>query len=209
MNKDWINLDNLFNPNLIYSGQADLVLKNYPNRSKNLEKFAKTGINAKDLNNKFIKNGYMYLLRGAKNGQESGFYSEAYSKKNTIESLGLDPNNVAYAQVLNGNTPFISATTDIYTAASFAQNEGIYILKVSIEDVYTFYSFEELMEKEYMIPDFISCQEIVRSFRYNKFKQIYNYLIHEAELSINPEDLGANIEEINFPNIQKIEDKII
>lgn len=148
----------------------------------------------------------MYLLRGAKNSQESGFYSGEYAKKNTIESLELDPNNVAYAQVLNGNTPFISATTDIYTAASFSQKERIYVLKIPISDVYTFYSIDELKEKEYMIPDFISYQEIVRSFRYNKFKQIYNYLINEVGLKITPEDLGTNIDEINFPNTKKIDD---
>lgn len=206
MNKKMNSSENLFNPNLVFEGNINNFLEGYPIRSKALERFASEGMSSKDLNVKFIKNGYYYLLRGAKNGQETGFYSREYANKNTIESLGIDPNAAAFAQYLNGDTPFISATTDLYTAASFSQNERIYILQMSIDDVYTFYQSDSLMEKEYMIPDYISANEIIRSFRYNKFKQIYNYLTNEIGLNITHEDLGIRETDLNFPNEEKIKD---
>ncbi len=198
--------EKLWNPNYTFTGNRETILRNYPVRSKNLERYTP---NTKDLNEKFIKDGYMYLLRGAKNGQETGFYSMEYAKKNTIESLRLDPNKVAYAQKMNGNTPFISATTDIYTAASFANYERIYVLKIPVSDVYQFEgelgnSFFDLSEKEYMIPDYISEEEILHSFRYDKFKQIYNFLTKEVGLEITPRDLGEK-GDIAHPDIERIE----
>lgn len=205
MKKQKDDIRKLFNPNMVYTGEIDKTLENYPGRSKNLERYSNEGINAKDLNFNFIKDGYMYLLRGACNGQETGFYSRAYSNKETIESLGLDPNRVAFAQSLNGNTPFISTTTDIYVASAFSKKQRIYVIKIPIEDVYTFYKDDNLMESEYMIPDYISSEEIIRSFRFDKFKQIYNYLTTEIGLSITPEDLGTNIEDILAANMSKID----
>lgn len=32
MSKNWKNLDNLFNPNLVYDGDVELVLKDYPTK---------------------------------------------------------------------------------------------------------------------------------------------------------------------------------
>lgn len=182
--------EQLFNPNLTYNGNINIILEDYPTRSKNLEKKTSNPKKAKLLNEKFIKDGYMYLLRGAKNGQESGFYSFKYKDKQTIESLNLHPVNVAYAQSMNGNTPFISATTNLYTAASFSSKERIYILKIPVSDVYTFYS--TLDEEEYMIPDYIRGDEIIKSFRYDKARQIYNFLVNEVGLKIDAEDLGLD-----------------
>jgi len=197
--------EKLWNPNYTFTGNKEAILKDYPVRSKNLERYAP---NSKDLNEKFIKDGYMYLLRGAKNGQETGFYSMEYAKKNTMESLRLDPNKVAYAQKMNGNTPFISATTDIYIAATFTNYERIYVLKIPVSDVYQFgeelvNSFFDLGEKEYMIPDYISDAEIIHSFRYDKFKQIYNFLTKEVGIEITPKDLGEN-GDIAHPDIERI-----
>jgi len=199
-------MEKLLNPNYTFTGNPDAILKDYPVRSKNLEKYC---MDAKELNPKFVKDGYIYLLRGAKNGQETGFYSREYAKKNTIESLRLDPNKVAYAQRLNGNTPFISATTDIYIAASFANYERIYVLKIPVSDVYKFESdavggFIDLPEEEYLIPDYISKEEIIRSFRYDKFRQIYNFLTKEIGLMITPEDLGE-MGDIDHPDMDRIE----
>lgn len=203
--------EKLWNPNYTFIGNPEPILKDYPSRSTNLEKYVPFGMDIKKLNPKFIKDGYMYLLRGAKNGQETGFYSEEYAKKNTIESLKLDPNKVAYAQRVNGNTSFISATTDIYTAASFANYERIYVLKIPVEDVYTFELDKsdmlinlDLGEEEYMIPDYICREEIIRSFRYDKFKQIYNFLTKEIGLDITPRDLGE-MEDIEHPDMDRIE----
>ncbi len=180
-------------------------MKNKPSRSKHLERYV-DGENVKFLNKRFIKDGYMYLLRGAKNGQDTGFYSQLYSEGKTIESEKLDPKKVASAQRIIGNTPFISATTDIYVAAGFANNNRIYVLKIPVEDVYSFCednTFLSLEESEYVIPDFISQEEIDRSFRYDKFKGIYHYLANEVGLDITPEDLGE-YEDLNQPNMNKI-----
>lgn len=196
--------EKLFNPNFVFNGDPKKYLKDYPVRSKNLEVIAKYN-KPKALNPKFIKDGYIYLLRGAKNGQETGFYSREYAKKGTIENLGLDPILVAYAQSLNGNTPFISATTDLSTAAAFSLKQRIYILRIPVEDVYTLYVEEGLVENEIMIPDYISSEEIVNSFRFDKFRQIFGYLTEEIGLSITPEDLGETYETIKNPDMDKIE----
>lgn len=197
--------ENLFNPNLVFTGDVSKVLEGYPERSKNLEVGTDNPIAAKNIDEKFVKDGFMYLLRGGKKGQETGFYSREYANKNTIQSLGLDPYQTAFAQCMNGNTPFISATTDLYTAAAFARKERIYVLRVPVEDVYTFCSFSELMEQEYMIPDFISKDEIARSFRYDKTSALYRYLTEEVGLDICPVDLGATPEEIVSLNYDKLE----
>ena len=197
--------EKLFNPNHTYVGDPSKILEGYPERSKNLDIYAQKGENARKLNLKFIKDGYMYLLRGARDGQANGFYSEQYSKKNTIESLKLDPNNVAYAQSMNGNTPFISATTDLYMAASFSNKQRIYILKIPVEDIYTLYQNDMLMEEEYMIPDYISKDEIIKSFRYDRFRQIYNYLTLQVGLKITPEDLAIKDKDLSNPDMDRIE----
>ena len=145
----------------------------------------------------------MYLLRGANDGQETGFYTRTYANGDTMSSLKLDPNSVAFYHSMNGNTSFISATTDIYTAASFA-NKRIYVLKIPVEDVYTFFEIDGLMEFEYMIPDYILSSEIVKSFRFDKMKQIFNYLTLEVGLNITPEDLGTTKNDILFPNLDRI-----
>lgn len=196
--------EQLFNPNLVYTGNASEILKDYPKRSHNLEQLTQNNESAKNLNKNFIKDGYMYLLRGALNGQESGFYSREYAKGNTIESLGMDPYDVAYAQFLNGNTPFISTTTDYYTAAAFSKKERIYIIRVKADDVYTFYQDEGLEEKEYMIPDYISNEEIIKSFRYDKLKQIFNYLKNEIGLKITPYDLGVTEDDLEMIDTNRL-----
>ena len=116
----------------------------------------------------------------------------------------MDPYDVAYAQFLNGNTPFISTTTDYYTAAAFSKKEKIYIIKVKVDDVYTFYQDEGLEEKEYMIPDYISNEEIIKSFRYDKLKQIFNYLKNEVGLEITPEDLGVTEKDLEMIDMDRL-----
>lgn len=150
----------------------------------------------------------MYLLRGANSWQESGFYSELYSEEGTIDNSSFMPDNVAYAQHLNGNTPFISATTNLCTAASFSNKNRIYIIKIPVEDVYVYrdQEFQDLMEDEYMIPDFIAAHEIIRSFRFDKFKQIFRFLKQDIGLEIEPMDLGEDENSILNPALDKIEE---
>ncbi len=179
------SINNLFNPNLVYCGDASKELVGYPDRSKNLR--TDTGL---ILNPKFVKDGYAYLLRGAKKGQESGFYSREYARKNTIESLDLDIDILSTVHTICGDTPFISTTTDYYIAASFANKERIYIVKVPVEDVYSFEVVTNDSESEYLIPDFISSDEIVVSFRYDKAGAIYRFLKGEVGLDLEPSDLG-------------------
>ena len=199
------NLDYLFHPEYVFVGNVDEILKEYPKRSSHLEKKSKDEEQCKQLNEKFIKDGYMYLLRGAKKGQETGFYSRWYKEKKTIETENLDVDNTAYAQQLNGNTLFISATTRLSVASAFANHERIYVLKIPVEDVYSFCKIDGLCEEEYMIPDFIKQEEILRSFRHDKFKQIYNFLTNEIGLELTPEDLGETKETIQRPDKEKIE----
>ena len=199
------NLDYLFHPEYVFVGNVDEILKEYPKRSSHLEKESKDEEQCQQLNEKFIKDGYMYLLRGAKKGQETGFYSRWYKEKKTIETENLDVDNTAYAQQLNGNTLFISATTRLSVASAFANHERIYVLKIPVEDVYSFCKIDGLCEEEYMIPDFIKQEEILRSFRHDKFKQIYNFLTNEIGLELTPEDLGETKETIQRPDKEKIE----
>ncbi len=199
------NLDYLFHPEYVFVGNVDEILKEYPKRSSHLEKKSKDEEQCKQLNEKFIKDGYMYLLRGAKKGQETGFYSRWYKEKKTIETENLDVDNIAYAQQLNGNTLFISATTRLSVASAFANHERIYVLKIPVEDVYSFCKIDGLCEEEYMIPDFIKQEEILTSFRHDKFKQIYNFLTNEIGLELTPEDLGETKETIQRPDKEKIE----
>lgn len=204
MKKNMQTSEKLFDPGLVFDGDVSKMLEGYPERSKQLENRVENQIAAKNIDEKFIKDGFVYLLRGGKKGQETGFYSKEYANKNTIQSLGLDPYKTAFAQSLNGNTPFISATTDLYTALAFSRKERVYVLRVPVGDVYTFYNFHELMEHEYMIPDFVSQNEIVRSFRYDKVKSIYRYLTEEVGLDICPEDLGTTAEDIILLNDDRL-----
>lgn len=198
--------EQLFNPNYTFKGNPSSILKNYPLRSVNLERFTTLTKNGcKDLNPKFIKDDHIYLLRGALANQETGFYSEEYANKNTIESLHLDPQGLADLHTRYGNTPFISATTDLNIAASFSNKQRIYILKMLKEHVYTFQRDFNLLESEYYIPDYIAQEEIIRSFRYDKFKQIFNFLTIEIGLDITPEDLNVTAEELECIDKDKLE----
>lgn len=203
-NKRVYDVKTLFHPESKFEGNVSEILKDYPQRSSHLEKIAKDKEKCKKLNSKFIKDGYMYLLRGAKIGQETGFYSKLYSDKKTIQTEDLNVDNVAYAHQLNGNTPFISATTSLSTASAFANNERIYILKIPVQDVYYFCEIDGLLEQEYLVPDFIKQEEIIRSFRHDKFKQIYNFLNNEIGLELTPEDLDETIDTINRPDKERI-----
>lgn len=199
------DIEKLFDPNKNFDGDVDKVLQDYPNRSSHLEEYVKDKKGCKQLNTKFIKDGYMYLLRGSNAKQETGFYSKLYSSKRTIETEKLDVDNVAYAQQLNGNTPFISTTTSLSVASAFSNEGRIYVVKVPVFDVYYFCEIDGLYEKEYLIPDFIKQEEIIRSFRHDKFKQIYNFLTNEIGLELTPEDLEETTETINRPDKEKIQ----
>lgn len=187
----------------------------YPERSKNL-KLNKI----KPHNSKFIKDGYLYLLRGDKKGQMSGFFSYPYSKekKNAEEYLKENPSEdadfIASQQSLKGRERFISATTDISIAVEHTDLDldrnisgSIYVLKIKPENAFRiispiglkeFYGTEEDHdEDEYLIPDFVDPEEIIKEFRYNDYIGVYKFLRNEIGLNIERSDIGlkANINE--------------
>lgn len=205
MNKEQGAKEKLFDSSKIFTGNVKSILKGYPPRSKHLEEKMGKEENAKDLDSKFIKEGNMYLLRGAKVGQETGFYTKTYRKKETIESKNMDPCRVAEAHGLLGDTSFISATTSLLTAATFANGQRIYILKMPVEDVYRFHGrFSFLEESEYLIPDFIAQEEIIASYRYNKLRQVYNYLTKQVGLEVTPEEMGVLKEFLDHPDEEEL-----
>lgn len=194
----------------------DVLRKNgYPERSKNL-KLNKVHPH----NSKFIKDGYLYLLRGSRKGQMSGFFTYPYSKekKNVEQYLRENPSEIAdilaSRQSMKGRERFISTTTDITVAAEFSRLDldknisgSIYVLKIKPEDVFRimspvaldkFYGLEGFRdESEYLIPDFVRPEEIIKEFRYNDYIGIYEYLKNEIGLDIKKSDivLKENIED--------------
>lgn len=55
-----------------------------------------------------------------------------------------------------------------------------------------------------MIPDYISNEEIIKSFRYDKLKQIFNYLKNEIGLKITPYDLGVTEEDLEMIDTNRL-----
>ena len=163
------------------------------------------------VNEKFVKGGYIYLLRGCINNLEGGITSKLYREGKKLKSLSVNPESMALAHVLNGNTAFVSATTSYYTAASFSKKCSIYIVKIPVKDIFVFTNelTESLDENEYLIPDYISKDEILTSFKYDELGKIYFYLKDVIGLNILPEDLEVSIEEldrIDYDKLQRYEE---
>lgn len=187
----------------------------YPERSRNIRLR-----NIKTTDSKFIKDGYLYLLRGSRKGQMSGFFTYQYAKdkQNLEQYLRRNPrvtaDFIASQQSMKGRERFISATTDITVAAEFSKFNknkntagSIYVIKVRPEDAFRVKSPIALEtfwgngmtgdESEYLIPDFIKPEEILREFKYNDYLGIYNYLKDDIGLNISRKDihLSNNIDE--------------
>ncbi len=180
----------------------------YPKRSKNLK------LNRiKPHNSKFIKDGYLYLLRGSRRGQMSGFFSYPYSKdkKNVEQYLKEHPSEnadfIASQQSLKGRERFISTTTDITIVAEYTDLDlnrnisgSIYVLRVKPEDAYRiispvglkefFGTEEDHDENEYLIPDFIAPEEVIKEFEYNDYIGVYEFLKNEIGLDIEKSDIS-------------------
>ena len=179
----------------------------YPPRSSNLKLK-----NLKPQEQKFIKDGYLYLLRGSRQGQTSGFFTYQYAneKKNLEQYLKENPrmtaDMLASKQSMKGRERFISTTTDITVAAEFTKlnkdnNEqgSIYVIKVKPEDAFRVVSpvgLDEFWgdksqkdESEYLIPDYIKPEEILKEFKYNEYEEIYKYLKEEIGLNIKKSDI--------------------
>lgn len=209
---------------LIESVNEVLQKNGYPERSKNL-KLKKL----KPQNNKFIKDGYIYLLRGTKKGQSSGFFTYPYvnDKKNVEQYLREHPkvnaDYLASQQSMKGRERFISTTTDITVAAQFTAlnlekrtSGSIYVLKVKPEDAFRvvspiahdmfFGAKDSGDESEYLIPDFVKPEEILKEFKYNDYQGIYDYLKNEIGLNITKSDI--NLRE-NVAQQPELSDKML
>lgn len=187
----------------------------YPKRSKNIKLK-----NVKPTDSKFIKDGYLYLLRGSRKGQMSGFFTYQYAKdKQNLEQYlrknpGVTADFLASQQSMKGRERFISATTDITIAAEFSKFNkntntagSIYVIKIKLENAFRVESPVALEnfwgngikgdESEYLIPDFVKPEEILKEFNYNDYLGIYNYLKEYVGLNISRKDinLSDNIEE--------------
>lgn len=200
---------------LVESVDKFLKENGYPERSKGLKLQ-----NIKAINQKFVKDGYLYLLRGSRKGQKSGFftYQYAYDKQSVEQYLRKNPritaDFLASQQSMRGRERFISATTDITVAAEFTKlnkkkniSGSIYVIKVKPENAFRVKSPIALEtfsdsgltgdESEYLIPDFVKPEEILEEFNYNDYLGIYNYLKNVIGLKISRKDihLSDNIED--------------
>ena len=198
-------------------------LEEQEERTKSVEKFLKdngypersTNLNLKKLkphDTKFIKDGYLYLLRGSRQGQMSGFFTYQYAneKKNVEQYLRENPrmtaDMLASRQSMKGKERFISTTTDITIVAEFSKiskekdkQGSIYVIRVKPEDAFRVVSpiggdkfFGDEMakdESEYLIPDYIKPNEILKEFKYNEYEEIYKYLRDEIGLNIQKADI--------------------
>lgn len=184
-----------------------LEKNNYPKRSKRIKI---SGI--QELNEKFVKDGYIYLLRGAEAGQMSGFFAYPYcqSKINLEEYLKRYSTKTVEKLLEKhgeiGKGYFISATTKLPLTTKFCHKVGnesgsIYILKMKPEDVYrlpphkleflpTFMNAEDFNEEEYVTPDYIMPNELVEEFEYTDYIGVYKYLTEVIGLKITLQDIG-------------------
>ncbi len=181
-----------------------------------------------NLNPKFVKDGFIYLLRGDHpNLDKKGFYSRTYGygKLSTHElARQLQASNevgymlygderyltvvkpasqsiaeeLALKQIQRGGSSFISTTTSVLCAEAGTGNipdateqsqYEIYVLKIPIDFVIKSNTGNHfgLEEDEYLIPDYVSKDEIVAKFPRDKTEEVYQYL-HDL-LGVSREDL--------------------
>lgn len=138
--------------------------------------------------------------------EEVGYFlygNEAYLgvAKPTHENI---TDELALKQSQIGGSTFISTTTSLETAIAGTGNQPnkedqeryeIYVVKIPIEYVINSNTgnFFRMEEDEYLVPDYITPNEIVAKFSRDDRDGVYEYL-HE-ELGVEKEDLRINPEE--------------
>lgn len=208
----------------LYNTVEKILSENgYPKRSSkiNFRKIQKP-------EQKFIKDGYLYVFRGSRKGQKSGFYSYQYGteKQNVSQYLKAHPSvsaeDLANKQSLKGKERFIS-TTSLMTALGFSKFSkkdniagSIYIIKIKPEDAYkTFTPMQDFLkmtekkagenegkdEREYLIPDYIKPEEIVKEFDCRDLNGIYEFLRKDVGLNISLEDIGIDKDLLENPDL--------
>lgn len=239
-----VDLKSLFARNCVfrYEGNQDLgrhveqllSQNNFPKRSGPI-KISGT----QKPNPKFIRDGFIYLLRGAEAGQMSGFFAYPYCqlRMNLQEycrrNPHLTPNSMLEKHSQIGKGYFISATTKLPLTTKFCHKVGdkagsVYILKMKPEEVYRlkphkpdlvpqFMDLQEFNEEEYIIPDYVVPNELVKEFEYTDYRGVFQYLKEVIGLNITPQDVGfsGDIEREKAENIKKedffreVEEKIV
>lgn len=216
-----ITPENLFSRKKICNASPNEVLEflEKNNFSTKREKLPNTSIFQNAPQNAFCKDGYMYLLRGTRAKQETGFFSYLYSQKGLTtlqfseKNKHLTPEILAVVQNLIGKSSFISTTTDVLTAAIYADKYysngdigNIYLIKIPIQHVYqipisaTLKIGSDILplnlsdEVEYLIPDFVLPNEIIGSFDINDFQELYRFLTDKIGLQLSIDDLGIKKE---------------
>ncbi len=200
-----------FGEELANSVKQLLIRKGYPERSRNINL---NRIMASP-QEQFIKGEYIYLLRGGRREQMSGFYAYPYctEKKNLAQYCQEHPEiaieEIAEEQTDKGKCWFISATTSLPVTTRFARGNdanrdekgSVYIIKIKKQKAYRRSPFNyqgtnpfQLLkvgmdENEYLIPDYVAPEEIIKEFEYDDYLGIYRYLTEEIGLDLKPEDL--------------------
>lgn len=205
--------------------QALLEEHGYPERSEISDlQFENWKVN---LDPKFIKDGYMYLMRGDHpNLEGKGFYTRTYGygKKNSEQlSAELEAHEVdyflyhylnnlkesksyssstaeelAFAQSAVGGSSFVSTTINIESAIAGTGNQPdpdeaskyeVYILKIPVDYVINRHGHGDigLLEKEYLIPDYVRPDEIVAKFPKDDKEGVYQFL--NQELGVSKQDI--------------------
>lgn len=205
-----------------------LETNGYPERSKISE--LDMGNWQVTLDPRFIKDGFMYLMRGDNPVQgEKGFYAPTYGygRKNTAQLANEDMDvyevpyslygeeayirspqakettiaaELAYRQGATGHSSFISTTTDLDVAKVGTGNQAtketratyeVYVLKVPVDSVinnpYT-HHYGVAGETEYLVPDFVSPDEVVARFPRDDVDGITKFLADK--LGLKPEYLA-------------------
>lgn len=202
----------------LYNSVQEILSQNgYPKRSGRLNI-----PNLDKLEEKFIKDGYIYFFRGTRKGQKSGFYAYEYgkNKKNLQQILKKNPQlkieDLTEEQSMKGRGYFISATTKLGAALSFSKFNpqtgsagSIYIIKMKPEEVYkTIPPIKQFLdsierykgenegndEREYLIPDFVKPEEIVAEFDCRDLNGICNFIKNDIGLDVTLDDLGIDQE---------------
>lgn len=152
--------------------------------------------NNQEINNKLVKDGFIYLFRGDSNNLTS-FSSKYYKQGIKLSNIDRPLDVVARLHTEEYDTPFISLSSCPITASMYSNMNTIYLVKIPIEDIYVYRNTISELEQEYLVADYIAKQEIINKFNFDEIKEIYNYLKSNIKLDILPRDIGIPVDNIN------------
>ena len=151
--------------------------------------------NNKEINDKLVKDGYIYLFRGDSNNLSS-FSSKFYKQGIKLSNVDRPLDILAKMHTEEYDTPFISLSSYPITASMYSNMNTIYLVKIPIEDIYVYRNTISTLEQEYLVADYISKQEIIARYRFDEIKELYKYLKDNIKLDIVPKDIGIPVDDI-------------